>query len=239
MRKKSFVPFALAILGIMPLASQAPKPAPQDANLMDLMELLNTPIVSASKTAEKLSDAPATVIVISRDDIEKRGYTQLSDFLDDLPGMEVIRPYADTHLKNYWRGYRNTIGEPFLVMIDGVVFNHLYFNTADTPLVATPLSNIERIEVVYGPASSVYGANAFMGVINIITMNDRPGDGSSQRVGMTGGSNRRRILDANYFYKNGDFRLSLATRIDNGFVDNTTSENYEFTKNKYFSDRRI
>lgn len=239
MRGSTFVLLAVIAGDILPLAAQGKPPTEEEAIISDMLDLMNTPIVSASKTSEKLADAPATVIVITRDDLEKRGYSELSEVLDDLPGMEVIRPYGDTIVKNYWRGYRNSIGEPFLVMIDGVVFNHLYFNTADTPLVATPLSNIEQIEVVYGPASSVYGANAFMGVINVITLKDKGGDGSSQRVAMTGGSNRRRILDANYFYKNGDFRLTVTTRVDNGFVDNHTNENYEFTKNKYFADRRI
>ena len=148
MRGSTFVLLVIAAGGLNPLAAQGKPPSEEEAIIRDMLDLMNTPIVSASKTSEKLSDAPATVIVITRDDLEKRGYSELSEVLDDLPGMEVIRPYGDTIVKNYWRGYRNSIGEPFLVMIDGVVFNHLYFNTADTPLVATPLSNIEQIEVV-------------------------------------------------------------------------------------------
>ncbi len=235
MHTRSLRPLAVAVLGLSPLAAQVPPD--EEGALEDLMQLLNTPVVSASKTAEKLSDAPATVIVISREDLDKRGYLQLSEILDDLPGMEVIRSYGDDQLKNYWRGYRNTIGEPFLVMLDGVVFNHLYFNTADAPLVALPLSSIDHVEVVYGPASSVYGANAFMGVINVITVKDRPSDGGFQHVGMTGGSMERRILDGSYFYKKGDFRFSASVRMDNGFTDDKTSENYEFTKSKYYGQR--
>jgi outer membrane cobalamin receptor len=94
-------------------------------------------VVSASNTSEKLAEAPATVIVITRDDLAKRGYTELSQVLDDLPGMQVVRPYGATYLKNYWRGFRNTIGDPFLLLLDGVVLNHLYFNTADV-LVTLP-----------------------------------------------------------------------------------------------------
>ena len=227
------------MLAQMPVPPQGPPLSEEERMLQGMLAMMSTPVFSASKMAEKLSEAPATVLVISRDDLAKRGYTQLSEVLDDLPGMEIVRAYGDTQLKNYWRGYRNTIGEPFLVMIDGVVFNHLYFNTADTPLVATPLSNIDHIEVVYGPASSVYGANAFMGVINIITVKDRAEDGSFQAVRMTGGSLNLRVLDANYFFKKGDFRFSATVRVDNGFVDDQTSENYEFTQNRYFADRRI
>lgn len=224
---------------LLPASALAWAQDPSADGYQDLVALLNAPVVSASKTEEKLSEAPATVIVLTRTDLEKRGYAQLSEILDDLPGMEVIRPYGDTHLKNYWRGYRNTIGEPFLVMIDGVIFNHLYYNTADTPLVSTPLSNIDRVEVVYGPASSVYGANAFMGVINVITVKDQNEDGGAQRITMAGGNRGRRVVDGTYFFKRGAFRLSTTLRLDNGFVDSSTSGNYEFTKNKYFADRRM
>lgn len=234
------------VLGL-PLLAQTPAPAPtvgEDEILLDLIQLLNTPVVSASNTAEKLGDAPATMIVVTRDDMMQRGYTELSQVLDDLPGMDVVRPYGDTHLKNYWRGFRNEIGEPFLVMVDGMVQNHLYFNTADVPLVSLPMSNVERVEVVYGPASSVYGANAFMGVINVITTKDRREDGSYTRAmlavnGGASGSRSSRIADATYFYKRGDFRLTFTGRIDNGYMDTNTNNNYEWTKNTYYGDRRL
>jgi len=158
--------------------------------------------------------------------------------------MDVVRPFGDTHLKSYWRGFRNEIGEPFLVMVDGMVQNHLYFNTADVPLVALPVSNIERVEVVYGPASSVYGANAFMGVINVITIKDRKEDSSYARSmllmnGGASGARSSRIADATYFYKQGDFRLSLSARFDNGWMDTNTNNGYEWTKNAYYGDRRL
>jgi iron complex outermembrane receptor protein len=62
-----------------------------------------------------------------------------------------------------------------------MVMNHLYFSTADV-MVTVPLSNVERVEVVYGPASVVYGANAFMGVIYVVTA-DAPADDGSHLTG--------------------------------------------------------
>lgn len=205
---------------------------------LSLEELLDVPIVSASNTSERVSEAPATVIVISRADIQQRGYSELSEVLDDLPGMEIVRPYGATYFKDYWRGYRNTIGDPFLLLVDGLVTNHLYFNTADV-LVTLPLSNVERVEVVYGPASSVYGANAFMGVINVITLRDRPRSGTYAAGFLAGGSNGTRLADVNVFYKKDDFRLSLSARIDNGDVPDDKTELYEYTKRKYYADRRL
>ena len=196
-------------------------------------------IVSASNVRERLADAPATVLVITRADIVQRGYTELSQVFDDLPGMDVVRPYGDTYFKVYWRGYRNAIGEPFLILVDGLVFNHLYFNSGEAPLVSGPLANVRQIEVVYGPASSVYGANAFMGVINIITTKDRPTDGAAADVRLTAGSNRTRIADMWMFYKAGSLRMSASAHLDDGRIDEGSGRHYEYTKSTYYGDRRL
>src|SRR5690242_11025446 len=112
------LPFCLAALVAAAPAGAAPAPEDEGEALreMTIEELLSVSVVSASNTREKLADAPATVIVLTRADLAQRGYTELSEILDDLPGMDVVRPYGDTYLKNYWRGYRNTIGDPFLLL---------------------------------------------------------------------------------------------------------------------------
>lgn len=242
---RSMIGRALVAAGLLavaaPLHAQTENPrkvSETGYESLSLEELMSVRIVSASNLSEQLIRAPATVIVINRREIEERGYVRLSEIFDDLPAMEVVRPWGSTWFKNYWRGYRNTIGDPFLVMIDGIVFNHLYFNTADV-LDAFPLSNVERIEVVYGPASSVYGPNATMGVINIITSSDQDADGSSQRIRFTGGSFDRVMGDLHYFYKKEDLRLSLTTRFDNGELDPGIEGRTEYTKNRYYSDPRL
>lgn len=220
-----------------PLAAQAPTPpTEEDRILQGMLALMNTPVVSASRTREKLSDAPATVIVLRAEDLEARGYRELSQILDDLPGMQVTRPYGDTWVKSYWRGYRNTIGEPFLVMVDGMVLNHLWFNTADVPLAALPLANIERVEVVYGPASSVYGANAFMGVINVITATEGDRRG---RVSLARGAFASRTVDLHLLQALGGARISVAFRADRGDIDGSAQGRYEFLSDRYYADRRL
>lgn len=218
--------------------------AAQSYDAMSLEELLDQKIVTATNSGEKLVDAPATVIVITRDEILQRGYSALDEIFDDLPGMQVSRSYGDTWLKNYWRGYRNNTGEPFLVMLDGVIFNQLYNNQIEV-INAMPLTDVERIEVVYGPASSTYGANAFMGVVNILTTRDRGGDGGAGQVRFSGGkfagagTQGPRGADMNYLHQAGDFRLSLSARADYGSGDWGTNNGYEFSKDSYYADRRL
>jgi len=230
------LPHVLALAAPGLLLAQAPR---EDKHLKDLLELMNTPVVSATRSEERLSDAPAAVIVLSRQDLESRGYTELSQILDDLPGMEVVRSYGANYFKNYWRGYRNDIGDPFLVMVDGVAYNHLWFNTADTPLVSYPLSAIERVEVVYGPASAVYGTNAFMGVINLITRTGPGREGFSFRGKMGGGTFASRFADLQARVRSGGLSVSLAARSDIGDMDEAAAEDYEYTRKRYYADRRL
>jgi outer membrane receptor for ferrienterochelin and colicins len=214
-------------------------PPPDDLGELSLEQLMDTEIVSASRVAEPLSEAPATVIVVTREEILQRGYTDVSEVLADLPGMDMVRPWGDTYLKNYWRGYRNAIGDPFLIMVDGLVFNHLYFNTADV-LVTLPLSSVERIEVVYGPASSVYGANAFMGVVNVITRAAGGGaDGTSHLGWVAAGSDGARLADWSSRWQSGTVRATAAARFDDGELDDAHADAYALTRPELYADRQL
>ncbi len=227
---RTIAPFWLAG-SLLPLRAQDELP--------DLKALMATKVVTASRAEETVAAAPATVIVLQRADLERRGYLQLSEVLDDLPGMDVVRPYGDNFVRSYWRGERGTIGEPFLLLLDGLVLNHLYFNTADGPLAALPLSNVERIEVVYGPASALYGANALRGVINVITVRNADQEGLAGRATLASGRWGRKVADVNAFYKTGELRFSVTARSELGSLDSTASNRYELTKAHYYSDRRI
>jgi outer membrane receptor protein involved in Fe transport len=207
--------------------------------MSDLKALLETKVISASRVEEALGGAPASVIVLQQEDLQRRGYLQLSEILDDLPGIDVVRPFGDNFVRPYWRGARSTIGEPFLLMLDGLVLNHLYFNTADGALAALPLSNVERLEVVYGPASALYGANALRGVINVITRRNVDQEGVSGNATLAAGRWDRKVADLHAFYKAGDLRFSFTARSELGAMDQDAAERYELTKGRYTSDRRL
>lgn len=230
---------ALTSIGMVAFASSLPPvlcagddPSPEDMYFMDI------PVVTASNKIEKLSDAPATVIVITKEEIEQRGYSNVLEIFDDLPGFDRSFTYGDLYERVYMRGFRKGSQNPFLFMIDGMNMNHLWANWNDI-MVAVPLSNIRQIEIVYGPASAVYGANALMGVINVITRKDAPDDGTSSDVKAAAGSFEKRIIDGTYMYKKGDFRIRLTGSMYNGDFDKDSLENYEYTKSKYLTDRSL
>lgn len=124
-------------------------------------------VTSVSKTPESLREAPATVVVISGEEIARRGYLDLEAVFYDLPGFDVSRGRGVIYSNLYQRGYRAS-NDRTLFLVDGVEENDLWQGLAHVSR-QYPLSNVDRIEVVYGPASTMYGPNAFVGVINVIT----------------------------------------------------------------------
>jgi outer membrane receptor for ferrienterochelin and colicins len=126
-------------------------------------------ISSVSKKAEKIELAPATIQIVTAEDIFKRGYQDVESIFNDLPGFDIARTFGISYTTLYQRGYRSGAGtERTLILVDGVEDNEIWSNTAVISK-QYPISNIKRVEVIYGPASTIYGANAFVGVINIVT----------------------------------------------------------------------
>ena len=150
----------------------------QDANKyirMELEELMNVSVVTASHSEEKLAQAPASMMVINQQQIKERGYLNLLDLLEDLPGINVNRKSSEESFSQVTiRG--NTGNNKFILMQDGVRINS---PTGENIPVSYnfPLFQADRVEILYGGASAIYGADAFTGIINIITKKGRDIDG--------------------------------------------------------------
>lgn len=154
------------------LAAAAPAGAQQAAGGVDffqssLSEILDTPLLAASYAEERPSDAAAAAYVVTAETMEKRGYATLLDLLQDMPQFQLQRN-SDVRRLNLIsvRGIPNN--ERLVVLYDGA---RITPPTGDLFAMAGQLSlrNAERVEVVLGPMSSVYGADAFSGVVNVVT----------------------------------------------------------------------
>jgi outer membrane receptor for ferrienterochelin and colicins len=156
-------------------------------------------VASVSKTRESLREAPATVAVITGEEIERRGYHDLEEVFHDLPGFDISRSNGLTYSTLYQRGFRSNVSDRNLLLLDGVEQNDLTGNIVYLSR-QYPLSNIDRIEVIYGPASTMYGANAFTGVISILTREPEAmvpaGASLGARGQLTSGSFATRAADA-------------------------------------------
>lgn len=125
-------------------------------------------VYSVSKQAEDIRTAPATVMLVTREEMLRRGYMDLIDLLADLPGFEISRIFSATYANVFQLGFRQENTERTLFMIDGVEENDLWSNIAYISR-QYPLSSIKAVEVIYGPSSTMYGPRAFVGAINVIT----------------------------------------------------------------------
>lgn len=131
-------------------------------------ENIGVTVSSVSKKAEDLNTAPATVKLVTHEEIMDRGYIDLIDLLNDLPGFDISKIFAVTYANIYQMGYRQENTERTLFMIDGIEENDLWLNWAYISR-QYPLSNIKAVEILYGPSSTMYGPRAFVGAINILT----------------------------------------------------------------------
>ena len=149
-----------------------------DLKLEELMEIEVVTVYGASKFEQKVTEAPAAVSMVTSSDIKRYGYRTLADI------MRGIRGFYTTYDRNYhylgMRGFSRPgdYNFRFLLLVDGHRINDNIYNTAfigtEFPI---DVDLIDRVEVIRGPSSSIYGTNAFMGVINVITrrVNDLKG----------------------------------------------------------------
>jgi outer membrane receptor for ferrienterochelin and colicins len=140
--------------------------------MTEIREEMLGQVSSVSKKPERLQLAPANVRLITRQDIIDRGYLDIVDLLSDLPGFHVSRIFGQAHSNIYQLGYRQDNTERTLLMVDGVEENDLWSNWAYFSR-QYPLSNIKAVEVIYGPSSAMYGPRAFVGTVNIITLDPK------------------------------------------------------------------
>jgi len=150
--------------------STAPPVSMEKLGLDDLIfktDSLSQSVVGASRSSKLISDLPITIHVITKDDIEKNHYTSLADALKSLPGMRVSQPGVGELGETFQ--LRGLTGNFYtMILINGIPVKPS--GVKGMPIMSQlPVQQAERIEIIYGPAAAVYGADAVSGVINIIT----------------------------------------------------------------------
>lgn len=209
MKSASLRPAALcglALLALTPIAraAEAAAQAPYDVALAAVP--VQPVVVTATRIAQPVSSALADVRVIDAEQIRNAAGMTLPELLQAQAGLEIAGNGGPGQLTNVF--VRGTNANHVVVLVDGVRINSASAGT--TSLQHLPLSQIERIEVLRGPASSLYGADAIGGVIQVFT---RQGERTTARLAV--GSDRTREVAAGFGRRLGDTMLSL----DAGYKD--------------------
>ena len=140
----------------------------EDVLSMSLEDLLNMDVVSATRSESKLSESPVPISVITDKDIADSGLDTIPDILGMLPEIDVLKVGRGQQEVSI-RGKGINFNRRLLVMIDGRTEYNDLFGVTLWNTFPISVDDISRIEVVRGPASALFGANAYSGVINIIT----------------------------------------------------------------------
>ncbi len=179
------------------------------ANEDETMQLVygNERMVSiATGNEQLLYKAPAIASVITRHDIENSSAKSLNELLEIVPGLHISEDYFSGNAVYSMRGFFRDPDAGMVFMINGTAINTLK-NGSRFSAFQMPLNNIEQIEIIRGPGSAVYGADAFVGAINIITRRQSSG----QEFGVQGGSfsNQSAWLQNNFQLGNWQSHISL------------------------------
>lgn len=188
----------------------------KDIEELDLSTLLSTPddVWTASRTEQKNYEAPAIITTVTSEQIAVWGYRSVAELLSNLLGFYVVDDHTMPNLAV--RGISGGLqadSSIVKVLIDGhsVAFHSTGGNWLGPELV--PLSAIERIEIVRGPASALFGADAFLGVINIKTRTGKSlGGGSARLMGGLAGEKAATDMDVSAGAEWGDFDLLASVR---------------------------
>ena len=235
-----------------------PLPKPSGVGDLSLEQLANVNIFTASKRWQKIVEAPASVSIVTADEIQKYGYRTLAEILRSMWGISIgyDRNYSYIGVRGVSRpGDYNT---RVLLLVDG---HRLNDNVLDQAFLGTEFSIdvdlIERVEFIRGPSSSLYGGSAFFGVINVITKRGRGNEGvtASFEAGSFGTYKGRfsygadfknglaMLVSASFYDSHGQrlfYREFDAPETNNGFADNSDYDrSHSFLANLSYRDFRL
>lgn len=154
---------------------------------MDLGELVNLPVITASRHAQELWRAPALITVLEGEDLRRAGYRSLAEALVRVPGFYGIDDGVGQYavVRGVGSGQR-AYGRTLKLMLDGQPLGMRSDASQFLGPELIPLGMVQRIEIVQGPASALYGADAYLGVINIITR-----DSPATRLALAAGHEKK------------------------------------------------
>jgi outer membrane receptor for ferrienterochelin and colicins len=143
-------------------------------SLEDLTKVQIETVYGASKFGQKVTEAPSSVTIVTADEIQKYGYRTLADLLRSVPGFYISYDGQDTYIGVRGISRPSDYNTLVLILVDGHRMNeNVYNGTYISGEFVIDFDLIDRVEIIRGPGSSLYGTDAFFAVINIFTKRGR------------------------------------------------------------------
>lgn len=200
------------------LATRAVLADSQPEHYTELDFLTDIPqVVSATRMSQRLTKAPAAVTIIDRAMIDAAPIYRVEDLFRLVPGMQSLSVTRNTSMVTY-HGVADNFPDNLEVMVDGRSIYLPFLSTVDWSGLGLSLDDIDHIEVVRGSNVPVYGSNAFLGAINIVTRSPLVERGSSARL--LGGSQQQQLFEA----RHAGYSNDLSYRLSTGYRANAGSE---------------
>ena len=204
-----------AVYVLLVIAQNAAAVQPEAASEQEFLEALPV-VLSVSRLAQPLTEAPAAVTVIDQDMIRVSGFTEIADLLRLVPGFNVaytrgLHPTATYH------GLADGFSRRMQVVVDGRPVYDPNFGEVNWSELPLAMEDIDHIEVVRGPNAAAYGANAFLAVINIVTRHASDNPGSFVSLGSGENGMGRAVYRYGGAVKDLNYRLTVSSREANRF----------------------
>jgi outer membrane cobalamin receptor len=190
---------------------ETPPPAAEpekDYFALSLEDLMNIPVSVASKSELTVRESPGIISVVTEQEIKNSGARDLIDVLSLIPGVQFggdVQGVAGMGIRGNW-AYEGKV----LVLLDGQMMNEILYATVNLGN-HFDVNNIDRVEVIRGPGSSIYGGFAELGVVNIITKSGKKLDGGNVavRYGQTNNTYARQSVSVALGKGKDDFEYSI------------------------------
>ena len=181
-------------------------------------------VISATRISQLLTESPSSVTIIDQAMIQASGAIEVADVMRLVPGMQVSYPTGNRLAVTY-HGYSDSFPRSMEVLVDGRAIYQPSFSDVDWMFLGVVLEDIERIEVIRGPNSPLYGSNAVDGVINIITKQPYQERGTFARATAGDLNTRNGVLRHSDSVGKLDYRITLNYQEADGFDGNLDSTN--------------
>lgn len=225
-------------------AAEPMEPSAQDdLTQLPIEELMSIQVTTASKFPQKTMEAPSSVTIITAADIKTYGYRTLADIVRSVRGMAVSYDRNYDYFGIRGMGRTGDYNSRVLLLVDGYRLNDPIYDTAPIGTeFPVDVDIIDRVEIVRGPGSSIYGSNAVLGVINVITKRGKNFNGIEASGELASFGTDKQRLSYGKQYENGAGLLLSASRyhsrgadqyfpefnaINNGVAQNLDGDSYK------------